>query len=69
MYCLYIIPVDGDLAVHEDSQDDEERQKPECGKKCAPDSCQHESIPEHDGELSQQELKEESQQRTDEESE
>ena len=71
MYCLYIIPVDGDLAVHEDSQDDEERQKPECGKECAPesDSCQHESIPERDGELSQQELKEESQRGTDEECE
>ena len=55
--------------MHEDSQDDEERQKPECGKECAPDSCQHESIPERDGELSQQELKEGSQRGTDEECE
>ena len=68
MSCLHI-PVDGDLAVHEDCQDDEECQKPECGKECATDSCQHESVPERDGELSQQELKEESQQGTDEECE
>lgn len=68
MYCLHI-PVDGDLAVHEDSQDGKECQKPEYGKECAPDSCQHESIPEGDGELSQQELKKERQQGTDEECE
>ena len=41
----------------------------QCMKECAPDSCQHESIPERDGELSQQELKEESQRGTDEECE